>query len=104
MEPGAWPVPAAAKERAPLGREVAPSSIRPQTASLFGDRGYGTHPGDRDTSAGEPAESPSFSAVVANWRAGDTVPLGKRMLQLVALRDEDSVSPPGFVVEDIGRN
>ena len=33
-------------------------------------------------------------AAVPNWKPGDTIALGKRMLRVVALRDVDGDAPP----------
>ncbi len=54
-----------------------------------------------ETVEGEPAEPPTLSAAVPNWKPGDTIALGKRMLRVVALRDVDGDAPPVLVVEDI---
>ena len=53
-----------------------------------------------ETVEGEPAEPPTLSAAVPNWKPGDTIHLGKRSLRVVALRDEDSDQPPVLIVED----
>jgi hypothetical protein len=53
-----------------------------------------------ETVEGEPAEPPTLSASVPNWKPGDTIALGKRMLRVVALRDVDSDQPPVLIVED----
>ena len=54
-----------------------------------------------ETVEGEPAEPPTLSAAVPNWKPGDTIALGKRMLRVVALRDVDGDAPPLLVVEDV---
>ena len=54
-----------------------------------------------ETVEGEPAEPPTLSAAVPNWKPGDTIHLGKRALRVVALRDEDSDRPPMLVVEEM---
>jgi hypothetical protein len=33
-------------------------------------------------------------------RQGDTIPLGRRTLRVVDVRDDDAEQPPGLVVED----
>ncbi len=53
-----------------------------------------------ETVEGEPAEPPTLSAAVPNWKPGDTIHLGKRTLRIVGLRDEDGDAPPVLVVED----
>jgi len=37
---------------------------------------------------------------VPDWRAGDTIPLGKRMLRVLAVRDDESGDEPVLIVED----
>jgi len=54
-----------------------------------------------ETVEGEPAEPPTLSAAVANWRPGDTIHLGHRTLRVVGERDEDADQPPVLVVEDV---
>jgi hypothetical protein len=50
---------------------------------------------------GTPAEPPSISTAVTDWRPGDTIPLGaKKSLRVVRLRDDDADQPPVLVVED----
>ena len=53
-----------------------------------------------ETEDGSPAEPPTLSSAVPNWREGDTIHLGKRAA-VVALRDEDGDTPPALVVEPI---
>jgi hypothetical protein len=49
---------------------------------------------------GTPADPPTFSAAVPNWKAGDTIPLGRgRMLRVVRIRDVDADQPPVLIVE-----
>ena len=49
---------------------------------------------------GTPADPPTFSAAVPNWKAGDTMPLGRgRMLRVVRIRDDDADQPPVLIVE-----
>ncbi len=52
-----------------------------------------------ETVEGEPAEPPTLSAAVPNWKPGDTMALGRRTLRVVALLDEDG-APPVLVVEE----
>lgn len=54
-----------------------------------------------ETADGAPAEPPTLSSAVPNWRAGDTIPLGHRTLRVVSLHDEDADQPPVLVVEDV---
>jgi hypothetical protein len=51
-----------------------------------------------ETKDGFPAEPPTLSSAVPNWRAGDTIPLGRRTLRVVDVRDEDADQPPVLVV------
>jgi hypothetical protein len=53
-----------------------------------------------ETVEGEPAEPPTLSAAVPDWKAGDTIPLGKRSLRVVGKRDEEADQPPVLIVED----
>jgi hypothetical protein len=49
-----------------------------------------------------PAELPTLSSAVPNWRADDTIPLGPgRALRVVGVRDDDADQPPVPVVEDM---
>jgi hypothetical protein len=49
---------------------------------------------------GTSADPPMLSTSVLTWRPGDKIPLGKRTLRVVAVRDEDADQPPVLVVED----
>jgi hypothetical protein len=51
--------------------------------------------------AGAPADPPTFSTAVPNWRAGDVIPLGGRSLRVVEVRDDDADQAPTLVVEEI---
>jgi hypothetical protein len=51
-----------------------------------------------ETAEGEPAEPPTLSAAVPNWKLGDTIPLGGRTLRVVGKRDEDADQSPVLVV------
>ena len=53
-----------------------------------------------ETVEGEPAEPPTLSAAVPNWKAGDTIHLGHRTLRVVGKRDEDADRPPVLIVEE----
>ena len=50
---------------------------------------------------GTPADPPTLRTAVPNWRPGDTIPLGRRTLRVVAVRDDDADQPPRLVVEDV---
>jgi hypothetical protein len=50
---------------------------------------------------GTPADPPTFETAVHTWRPGDTIPLGRRELRVVGIRDDDADRPPVLVVEDV---
>jgi len=53
-----------------------------------------------ETGDGEPAEPPTLSSAVPNWRAGDTIPLAAdKVLRVVDVRDDDADQPPVLVDE-----
>jgi hypothetical protein len=54
-----------------------------------------------ETTEGVPAEPPTLSAAVPNWRPGDTIHFGQRALRLVGHRDDEADQPPVLIVEDI---
>jgi hypothetical protein len=54
-----------------------------------------------ETTDGVPAEPPTLSSAVPNWRPGDTIPLGGKTLRVVGLRDDDAEQPPVLIVEDV---
>ena len=55
-----------------------------------------------ETAHGAPAaEPPSLATAVPNWRSGDEIPLGRRTLRVVRIRDDDADQPPVLVVEDV---
>ena len=49
---------------------------------------------------GTPADPPTLATAVPNWRPGDTIPLGRRELRVVGIRDDDADQPPVLVVEE----
>ena len=53
-----------------------------------------------ETADGAPAEPSTLSAAVPNWRAGDTIHLGRRTLRVIDRRDDDADRPPVLVVEE----
>jgi hypothetical protein len=53
-----------------------------------------------ETPEGVPAEPPTLSAAVPNWRAGDTIHFGFKTLRVVGRRDDDGDQPPVLIVED----
>jgi hypothetical protein len=54
-----------------------------------------------ETVEGEPANPPTLSAAVPNWREGDTIHLGHRTLRVVGKRDDEAEQLPVLVVEDV---
>jgi hypothetical protein len=54
-----------------------------------------------ETEDGAPADPASLATAVPNWRSGDEIPLGKRTLRVVRVRDDDADQPPILVVEDV---
>jgi hypothetical protein len=50
---------------------------------------------------GTPVDPGTLETAVPNWRAGDTIPLGRRVLLVVDVRDDDADQPPVLVVEDV---
>jgi len=53
-----------------------------------------------ETVDGAPADPPSFTTVAPNWVPGDTIPLGRRTLRVIDVRQADPNEPPVLVVED----
>ena len=53
-----------------------------------------------ETTDGMPADPPTLSAAVPNWKAGHEIHLGRRKLRVVSVRDEDADQPPVLVVEE----
>jgi hypothetical protein len=49
---------------------------------------------------GTPADPPTLKTAVPDWHAGDTIPLGRRTLRVVAIRDDDVDQAPVLVVEE----
>jgi hypothetical protein len=54
-----------------------------------------------ETADGAPAVPPTLMSAVPNWRAGDTIHLGRSTLRVVATRDDDADQPPVLVVEGL---
>ena len=48
---------------------------------------------------GSPADPPTLKSAVPDWHPGDTIPLGRRTLRVVAIRDDDADQAPVLVVE-----
>jgi hypothetical protein len=43
---------------------------------------------------------PTLVTVAPSWRPGDTIPLGRRVLRVIQVRDGDPDESPVLVVED----
>jgi hypothetical protein len=54
-----------------------------------------------ETADGVPAEPRTLTSAVPNWRSGDTIPLGRKTLRVLDIRDDDADQPPVLVVEDL---
>jgi hypothetical protein len=53
-----------------------------------------------ETPEGVPAEPPTMASAVPNWKAGETIPLGRRTLRVVRIRDDDADQPSVLIVEE----
>jgi len=53
---------------------------------------------------GVPADPPMLDTAVPNWRSGDEIPLRRRTLRVVRLRDDDADQPPVLVVEEVAES
>jgi len=53
-----------------------------------------------ETADGTPADPPSFTTITPLWRKRDTIPLGRRTLRVVDVRQVALDEPPVLVVED----
>jgi len=52
-----------------------------------------------ETAEGEPADPPTVSVAVPNWKPGDVLHARGKALRVVARRDNDAEQPPVLVVE-----
>jgi len=50
---------------------------------------------------GTAADPPSFQTVAPLWRPGDTIPLGRRTLRVIEVREGNVERPTVLVVEDM---
>jgi hypothetical protein len=50
---------------------------------------------------GTPADPPTLTTVAPSWRPGDTIPLGRRTLRVVDVREGNFERPTVLVVEDM---
>jgi hypothetical protein len=62
-----------------------------------------SHQGSIRRADGTLADPPRLTTVAPLWRPGDTIPLGRRTLRVVEVRDGDGNSDPMLVVEDVFR-
>jgi hypothetical protein len=53
-----------------------------------------------ETTDGVPAEPPTLSSAVPDWRPGHEIPLGGKTLRVVGRRDDDADQPPVLIVEE----
>jgi hypothetical protein len=53
-----------------------------------------------ETADGQPPDPPLFTTVAPKWVPGDTIPLGRRTLRVVAVRETAPDQPTVLVVED----
>jgi len=53
-----------------------------------------------ETTEGEPANPPTLSAAVPDWKPGHTIHLGHKTLVVVGRRDDDAEQPPVLIVEE----
>jgi hypothetical protein len=56
-----------------------------------------------ETEDGAPADPPTFTTVAPMWRAGDTIPLGRRALRVIEVRVGEPDEPVVLVIEDAAR-
>jgi hypothetical protein len=50
---------------------------------------------------GTPADPPTLTTAASLWRPGDTIPLGRRTLRVVDVREGTVERPTVLVVEDV---
>ena len=54
-----------------------------------------------ETVEGEPADPPTLSAAVPDWKPGHTIHFGHKTLVVVGKRDDDGDQPPVLIVEEV---
>ena len=54
-----------------------------------------------ETVDGAPADPPSFQTVAPLWRLGDMIPLGRKTLRVIGVREVHGDETPVLVVEDM---
>ena len=52
-----------------------------------------------ETVDGVAAHPSTLESAVPNWKAGDSIYLGRRTLRVVGIRDDDADQPPILIVE-----
>jgi hypothetical protein len=50
---------------------------------------------------GTPADPPTLTTAAPLWRPGDTIPLGRRILRVIEVRDGEVGGDAVLVVEDV---
>lgn len=50
---------------------------------------------------GTPADPPTLTTAAPLWRPGDTIPLGRRTLRVIEVRERVGHGDPVLVVEDV---
>jgi hypothetical protein len=50
---------------------------------------------------GAPADPPRLTTIASLWRPGDTIPLGRRTLRVIEVRDSEPDKLQVLVVEDM---
>ena len=63
---------------------AAQQAVRPQADLEDGMAGFLFR---LETSKGMAADPPTLASAVPNWKAGDTIPLGRRTLRVVRIRE-----------------
>jgi hypothetical protein len=54
-----------------------------------------------ETTEGEPADPPTFSAAVPDWKPGHTMHVRGRTYVVVGTRDDEADQPPVLIVERV---
>jgi hypothetical protein len=54
-----------------------------------------------ETADGLPVDPATFKTIAPQWRTGDVIPLGRRTLRVVGVRDGEPDEPPVLVVEEV---
>jgi len=79
---------------------VCSHAVRPQPTAEGENRMAGfTYRLERED--GTPADPPTFETATPTWGIGDTIPLRRRTLRVVHVRDDDTDQPSVLIVEDV---